>query len=74
MVFDIYEEGFVVMEGSAKAHHIGQGDGETFLEACKDYIQRTGYGEIEKDHGREYACNWGCRWYPTLYQAQEKFG
>ena len=71
----IYEEGFQVMEGIGRAHYIGFGCGETFLDACKDYIAKTGYGEIKTDaNGNEYACEWGCRWFPTLEEAQRSFG
>lgn len=74
--FDIYEEGFCVMEGSASAHYVGEGYGDTFLDACRDYINRTGYGEIrvDEDTGREYACEWGCEWFPTLFEAARSFG
>ena len=27
------------MEGSAKAHYLGTASGETFLDACKNYIK-----------------------------------
>ena len=75
MLFDIYEEGFRVMEESARAHYKGTGEGETFLDACKDYIARTGYGVIRTDSsGNEYASDWGCRWFPTLEEAQKSFG
>lgn len=73
--FTIYEEGFQVMEGTGRAHYIGIGQGETFLDACKDFIAKTGYGEIKTDaNGNEYACEWGCRWFPTLEEAQRSFG
>ena len=73
--YDIYEEGFQIMGGSAKAHYLGYGYGNTFEEACEDYIKRTGQGE--KRHyttGKVYYCDWGCRWFPTLEEAQESFG
>lgn len=58
MTFSIYEEGFQVMEGIGRAHYIGIEHGETFLEACKEYIARTGHGEIKTDlNGNEYACD-----------------
>lgn len=73
--FEIYEEGFAVMEGSGRAHCIGYGYGDTFLGACKEYIKRTGKGEIRVDEfGREYACDWGCQWFPTLSEASRSFG
>lgn len=75
MTWDIYEEGFRIMGESAKASYVGEGKGKTFLDACKDYISKTGRGKIQKDEcGKEYASNWGCRWYPTLSEAQENFG
>ena len=73
--FDIFEEGFQVMEGNAKAHYIGFGYGDTFEEACEEYIKRTGRGEKrKKDNGMVYYCDWGCRWFPTLEEAQKSFG
>lgn len=71
MKYDIYEEGFVVMEGRAKAHYLGSTEGNTFLDTCKNYIKETGYGEICADtNGNEYASEWGYRWFPTLAEAQ----
>ena len=77
--YAIYEEGFVVMEGSAQAHYIGSAEGIDFLDACKNYIAKNpGAGEIRKGNhlGKdyEYACSWGCRWFPTLAEAQRSFG
>ena len=74
--YEIYEEGYCVMEGSGSAHYVGDGYGETFLDACKEYIARTGVGEIRKDEltGEEYACDWGCEWFPTLAEAARSFG
>lgn len=73
--YDIYEEGFCVMEGTGHAHYLGHAKGETFLDACKNYIAETGNGEIRVDNdGNKYACDWGCRWFPTLTEAQRSFG
>lgn len=73
--YDIYEEGYCVMEGRAPAHYIGSACGETFIEACENFIKQTGYGEIRLDkNGNKYACNWGCCWFPTLAEAQCSFG
>lgn len=73
--YDIYEEGFVVMEGHGRAHYLGSAYGNTFIEACKNLIKVTGQGEIRRDeNGNEYACDWGCRWFPTLEEAQKSCG
>lgn len=73
--YEIYEEGFCVMEGSGSAHYLGSAPGKTFLDACKNYIKATGNGEIDvDDNGNEYASDWGCRWFPTLEEAQRSFG
>lgn len=74
--YNIYEEGFCVMEGTAHAHYLGYGYGETFLDACKEYISRTGSGEIRVDEatGQEYACDWGCEWFPSIEEAARSFG
>ena len=67
------------MEGSATAHYVGSAEGEDFLDACKNYIMKNpGSGYIKKVNylglEYEYACNWGCRWYPTLEEAKRSFG
>ncbi len=73
--FEIFEEGFHVMEGQATAHSIGYGYGKTFEEACEEFINRTGIGEKRVDSfGNIYYCYWGCRWFPTLKEAQKSFG
>lgn len=76
MIFDIYEEGFCINGGSAQAHYIGCAHGKTFLDACKNYIkEHPNSGEIRKDYdGNQFACNWGCRWFPSLSEAQKSFG
>lgn len=69
-IWEIYEEGFITNGLSGDSCYIGIGIGDTFLDACKEYINRTHRGEIrEKDSGEEYACSWGCEWYPTREQA-----
>ena len=63
------------MEGSSKAHYLGEAEGEDFLEACKNFIAEGHSGEIRiGDDGKEYACFYGCRWFPTLKEAQKSFG
>jgi hypothetical protein len=75
MGFDIYEEGFEVTGSRGFAHYVGRGYGDTFLDACREFIQRTGCGEIRVEcDGCEYACDWGCRWFPSLAEAQRSFG
>lgn len=77
--YDIYQEGFCVMEGSAQAHYVGSAYGVDFLDACKKYIaEHPGSGYIRKFNvngvEQECACYWGCRWFPTLAEAQASFG
>lgn len=79
MKFTIYQEGFMIqgMDYPAKADYVGSAEGETFIEACKNYIKEHPHcgGEIRKDdNGKEYACNWGCRWFPTYDEASKSFG
>lgn len=72
---EIFEEGFIVPEGKGIAHSIGYGYGETFEDACEEYIKRTGRGEKRINRsGQIYYCDWGCRWFPTLEEAQKSFG
>ena len=76
MTYDIYEEGYDATGEARGAIYLGKGEGETFLDACKDYIKKTGYGEIKTNPvtKEEYASNWACKWYPTLEEAQKWFG
>lgn len=70
--YDIYEEGFIVMDGHVRVHYLGGAYGNTFIEACKFLIEKTGQGEIRLDeNGNKYACDWGCRWFPTFEEAQK---
>ena len=76
--YEIYEEGYEATGERGYAHYVGSAEGETFLDACKNYIARKGYGEIyDGSHfadGKERAGNWGCYWYPTMKEAQRYFG
>jgi hypothetical protein len=73
--YDIYEEGFWIMEGHVKAHYIGSATGETFIEACKNLMKQIGRGEVRFDeNGNKYVHDWGCRWFPTLEEAQKSCG
>lgn len=73
--FEIWQEGFRVNEGGDVARFVGVGKGKTFIEACRELIARTGFGEIKRDKdGKEYASSWGCRWFSTLEEAQRSFG
>ena len=70
-LYNIYEEGFCVMEGTAPAHYIGSAFGDTFIEACENFIKQINRGVIQFDKiGNKYASDWGCRWFPTLEEAQ----
>lgn len=46
------------MEGHGRAHYLGSAYGNTFIEACKNFIEVTGQGEIRRDeNGNEYTCD-----------------
>ena len=76
--YEIYEEGYAATGEYGVAHYVGSEEGSTFLDACKNYISRTGYGEIYDGSmftdGKERVGNWRCYWYPTLKEAQKNFG
>ncbi len=76
-IFYIYEEGFMAsgMDAPVKAHFVGVARGNDFIDACKNYISDGHHGTIGRDfNGNEYAHDWGCRWFPTLEDAQKSFG
>lgn len=73
--YRIYEEGYRATGESVGAHYVGEAEGKSFIDACKNYIEKNNYGRINIDsHGNEYAADWGCRWFPTLEEAQKSFG
>lgn len=75
--FAIYEEGFMIlgMDSPERAHFLGYARGKTFIDACKQFICDGHPGEICIDrNGIEWAHDWGCRWFPTLEEAQKSFG
>ncbi len=75
--FGIYEEGFMLsgMDSPVKAHFLAYSYGNDFLDACKNYINdgHDGQSYVDKSGNRYYG-NWGCRWYPTLIEAQAFLG
>lgn len=73
--YHIYEEGYRATGESVGAHYVGDAEGTSFIDACKNYIEQHKKGRINIDsHGNEYASDWGCRWFPTLEEAQKSFG
>lgn len=73
--FQIFEEGYVVNGNSCGAHYIGRADGTDFLDACQNYMDRTGRGRFYKDKdGNRYPGDWGCRWFPTFEEARRSYG
>ncbi len=73
--YRIYEEGYRTTGESVGAHYVGEATGKSFIDACKNYIEKNKYGRINIDSsGNEYAADWGCRWFPTLKEAQKSFG
>lgn len=73
--YRIYEEGYRATGESVGAHYVGEATGKSFIDACKNYIEKNKYGRINIDSsGNEYAADWGCRWFPTLKEAQKSFG
>lgn len=73
--YRIYEEGYRATGESVGAHYVGEAEGESFIDACKNFIKKNNKGKIKIDSsGNEYASDWGCRWFPTLEEAQKSFG
>jgi len=73
--YKIYEEGYRATGESVGAHYVGEAEGKSFIDACKNFIKKNNKGKIKIDSfGNEYAADWGCRWFPTLEEAQKSFG
>ena len=69
--YQVWMEGFHVMEGHATAEFLGEYEAETFLEACqKAADDHPGYG----GYSPERNCIWGCRLFDNETDARRDFG
>lgn len=70
--YDIWEEGFLVMEGSATANLVAKNvPGENFLDACKKYFKKDSLFRINSDG---VPSRWGCRLFDNETDARKSFG
>jgi len=69
--FEIWCEGFMVMEGHGKASLLGTYEAETWDEAVQKYM-KDNPGRITVD-SRGYT-DWGCRLFDNKLDAQRSFG
>lgn len=70
--YDIWEEGFCVMEGSATAHLIATGvPGENFLDACKKHLKNDSLFRVDNNGTPS---RWGCRLFDNEIDARKSFG
>lgn len=71
--FDIWEEGFRVMEASSTANLIARGvEGTDFLDACKRYFKKTKDTLFNIRNG--VPNRWGCRLFDNEADARKVFG
>lgn len=66
--YPIYMEGYQATGDGAKAHYVGEGVGNSFLDACR----RRYVGDVWYDPNRN--TYWGCRLFDNLEDAQRSFG
>lgn len=71
MKYQVWMEGFRVMEGSATAEFLGEYEADTFKEACKKAVRDKGY---EKAYDADYNTVWGCFLYDNETDARRFFG
>ena len=70
--YEIWSEGFVVMEGYSKAHLHGYAKGNTFKEACINYAKTD--KEFEFYFDSERMTYWGCKLFDNEADARVNFG
>ena len=70
--YEIWSEGFVVMEGHCKAHLHGYAKGNTFKEACINYAKTD--KEFEFYFDSERMTYWGCKLFDNEADARVNFG
>ena len=70
-VYEVWMEGFHVMEGRGKATLLGKYEANSFLEACqKAADEHPGYGNYDKKRNTI----WGCRLFDNEFDARKSFG
>lgn len=77
--FEIWEEGYVITGNRGKAFFRGKAFGNTFEEACENFISDKGEKlELDKkedgSHRYERPSIWGCRLYDNEKEARKSFG
>jgi hypothetical protein len=71
MKYQVWMEGFVVMEGHATAEYLGEYEADSFLEACKKAADNhPGYGGYNQKTNRI----WGCQLFDNEIDARKGFG
>lgn len=69
--FDVWMEGFQVMEGQSPAKFLGTYFGKNFLDACKKAAKHhPEYGEYDSEENSIY----GCRLFNNELLARRNFG
>ena len=70
--YEIWSEGFVVMEGRGKAQLHGYAEGNTFKEACINYAKSDKEFDFYFDPNR--MTYWGCKLFDNEADARVSFG
>lgn len=71
MEYDIYEEWYICLGGEAKARYVGTYKGNSFEEACQNYVIDKNLGKL---YNKKNNTVYGCRLYQTLEEAAKTFG
>lgn len=70
MKYSIWEEGYAITGNEARASFVGEADGESFLDACKNWF--TAHPNASYDPKRNAV--WGCCLYDNEVDARKSFG
>lgn len=70
--YEIWSEGFHVMEGRSPAHFHGIAEGHDFKEACKNFAILD--SEFARYFDEERMTHWGCRLFDNETEARQAFG
>ena len=66
--FEIWSEGYAVMEGRGTAHHHGNIEANSFKEACDIFFNNN------KLYNPERLTYWGCKLFDNETDARKSFG
>jgi len=72
--YEIWSEGFRIMSEHADAHMIGKAKGNSFREACVQFVHDNPEWALNSNFNEEKLTHWGCGLFDNEEEARKSFG